>query len=758
MTATSAAPDRPLLLRAADLGASLDGRVCAALVAQHGPMVKAVCARILRDAALAEDAAQEVFVLFVRKATTLPAETILSGWFYQTAGHIARTHGRTRARRHVRETQPEALENLMPSEPSSVWLELEPLLDDAMLTLPERQRSLVLLCYFQKFSQCAAARAVGCSESVVSRDLAAAIEALRGFFARRGVTVAGPALIALLGAHAAQGVIGAAAIVAAMAFTGVVITSTASATTFMQTTTILKLGAAAAALALGGYAAVHVIEPAPPVAVQPPATIAPAAPAPPPPSIASASVSIPKEPARKNVTRVEWSTRFRPLFGLPKPELLQRLAEMGFPLRERTLDLLLKNARTPEEFTAALTEHLMLFHPDRLIADAINAGVEPNKVAALRDDVRRTWKRKKLENWMPTRGLVELMREHFGGEEKLVAELKGVTRPYGSPLDVDPLAKGAQLLAIPAAERRENQVMELALDWPAERAHEMAVWGLANLEGKERKDFFTRLAYPAYASGNPDLAVQLIDSLTDPELYALAAPMAALTLTQHDRPEEALVIMEKLDGSARNETAKLIGKHWALRDPDGAIAWLNDLKGAAFDAALGGMFEHLPPVTMRTALAQFASGPLESGQELAILRGLSRTTSWTDVATASEVIPGYFAARGNTPLAAPRTEDWKGTPQQQIGALRFDVAARTVWSLSQKQNAQAALAWSEGVPWASPQDKLIAQAYALPETVEIYQRNSVLGPIRGWINQQLAEPAKRQALETRLAHMRAGGK
>jgi DNA-directed RNA polymerase specialized sigma24 family protein len=43
-------------------------------------MVKAACHRILRDAALAEDAAQEVFLLLVRKLPSLPPETILGGF------------------------------------------------------------------------------------------------------------------------------------------------------------------------------------------------------------------------------------------------------------------------------------------------------------------------------------------------------------------------------------------------------------------------------------------------------------------------------------------------------------------------------------------------------------------------------------------------------------------------------------------------------------------------------------------------------
>src|SRR5207247_386262 len=174
----------------------LSEAACSHLVALHGPMVKAACHRILGDAALAEDVAQEVFLLLVRKLPSLPPRTILGGWLYVTACHLARTQQRTHARRSQRENQ--AMENLMNPAQDTLWRELEPLLDDAMLTLSERQRELVLSHYFQNNSQRAAAALVGCSESVASRELAAAIERLRHFFARHGVTVSRTALVTLL--------------------------------------------------------------------------------------------------------------------------------------------------------------------------------------------------------------------------------------------------------------------------------------------------------------------------------------------------------------------------------------------------------------------------------------------------------------------------------------------------------------------------------------------------------------------------------
>lgn len=182
----------------------MTSELCTRIVVQHGGLVKAACLRILRDEGLAEDAAQETFVLLVRKARALPPDISLPGWLYHTACRTALNHHRTVMRRRARESSPEAVVSTVPESSPAAWVELEPQLDEAMLALSERQRDLVVQCYFQNQPQRSAARTLGVSESVVSRELGAAIEALRRFFARRGVTLGGAALVALLMANGAS--------------------------------------------------------------------------------------------------------------------------------------------------------------------------------------------------------------------------------------------------------------------------------------------------------------------------------------------------------------------------------------------------------------------------------------------------------------------------------------------------------------------------------------------------------------------------
>src|SRR5262245_47890698 len=59
------------------------------LVRRHGPMVLAVCRRILGDAHAAEDAFQATFLVLVRKATTIWPRNLVGNWLYGVAQRTA---------------------------------------------------------------------------------------------------------------------------------------------------------------------------------------------------------------------------------------------------------------------------------------------------------------------------------------------------------------------------------------------------------------------------------------------------------------------------------------------------------------------------------------------------------------------------------------------------------------------------------------------------------------------------------------------
>src|SRR5262252_9901186 len=56
-----------------------------ALVRRHGPMVLGVCQRVLRHSHEAEDAFQAVFLVLVRKASSIVPRDLVGSWLYGVA-------------------------------------------------------------------------------------------------------------------------------------------------------------------------------------------------------------------------------------------------------------------------------------------------------------------------------------------------------------------------------------------------------------------------------------------------------------------------------------------------------------------------------------------------------------------------------------------------------------------------------------------------------------------------------------------------
>ena len=206
------------------------------LVERHLPLVYSAARRRLPDPHLAEDVAQQVFVLLARKAGRLTGRVVISGWLYRTACHLASETIRRETRRQRREQQ--AVEAMNPTDTPAVWRELEPLLDDAMAGLSEADRDAVVLRYFESKSLREVGAALGISEDTAQKRLSRAVEKLRAFFARRGKALASGTLTAAISGGAIQAApVGLAATVAATALSSsVVVTSTLA--TLMTWTTL----------------------------------------------------------------------------------------------------------------------------------------------------------------------------------------------------------------------------------------------------------------------------------------------------------------------------------------------------------------------------------------------------------------------------------------------------------------------------------------------------------------------------------------
>jgi len=226
----------------------------AEIVRRHLDLVHSAALRQVRSPQLAEEVAQSTFINLARHAHRLAPGTILTAWLYQVARREAIDVVRREARRQLREQI--ATEMNAMNATAADWTHIEPLLDDAMHALDETDRAAVLLRYFENKSLREVGATLGASENAAQKRLSRAVERLREFFAKRGVTVGESGLVVVLSANAVQAApVGMAVTVSTAAALAATTLSTTTTTTLtkaiVMTTTQKALVTVALAAAIG---------------------------------------------------------------------------------------------------------------------------------------------------------------------------------------------------------------------------------------------------------------------------------------------------------------------------------------------------------------------------------------------------------------------------------------------------------------------------------------------------------------------------
>jgi RNA polymerase sigma factor (sigma-70 family) len=231
----------------------------AALVTRHINLVYSVALRHVGNPQNAEEITQAVFIILSKKAASLRHDKALSSWLFQATRLTANNFVRSETRRHRREEEAH-MQSVLDEAGTEVWPRIAPLLDTAVAGLREKDRQAIVLRFYEGRNLREVGLALGASEDAAEKRVSRALEKLRKFFAKRGVSSTTAILAGAVAANSVQ----AAPVALAKSVTAVAVVkgSMAAASTLalvkgtvkIMTWTKLKfaLGGSVAALLAGG--------------------------------------------------------------------------------------------------------------------------------------------------------------------------------------------------------------------------------------------------------------------------------------------------------------------------------------------------------------------------------------------------------------------------------------------------------------------------------------------------------------------------
>jgi RNA polymerase sigma factor (sigma-70 family) len=179
-----------------------DESAFAAVLERHGPMVMALCRRLLGRDSQAEDVFQATFLTLFRRIREIRQPEYLSSWLYRVAWNIG-TRVRAKKFPAVQEAiDREAADPFARTE----WAELRGVLDEELNRLPERVRAAMVVCYLEGLPREQAAARLKVSRRTLMRLLEEGRSTLRQRLDRRGLAAVPLALTVLEGSSLAGAV------------------------------------------------------------------------------------------------------------------------------------------------------------------------------------------------------------------------------------------------------------------------------------------------------------------------------------------------------------------------------------------------------------------------------------------------------------------------------------------------------------------------------------------------------------------------
>ncbi|MFA6241412.1 MAG: sigma-70 family RNA polymerase sigma factor [Candidatus Hydrogenedentales bacterium] len=176
-----------------------DPEAFAEVARRHAGMVYGACRRVLGNAADAEDAAQECFLVLAQSSA--PPKSNLAAWLHRVAVNKARDRARSDSQRRDREHR---FASAHPTAAETEWHDVEALVDEAIAALPDDFREAIVAHFMEGHTHAEVAERLGVARSTVTHRVSKGVESIRESLKRRGIQIAAPSLVLGLTANMAE--------------------------------------------------------------------------------------------------------------------------------------------------------------------------------------------------------------------------------------------------------------------------------------------------------------------------------------------------------------------------------------------------------------------------------------------------------------------------------------------------------------------------------------------------------------------------